>query len=103
MRWNKVNREDVIKAINEFDNNIIEYTRPRTTYLVYQGKIYPAKQIRRMGYKNVYGYNPKEHEIYGGRPTIKFLEKRGFETYWKTRDKENIEYEQQINEMRRNR
>lgn len=73
---------------------------PKSTYLIYEGIVYPGKQIRRMAHVIVYGIEPTEKEIYGGKPTIDFFEKLGFDTYWTERDTAIPEYEQQIEAMK---
>lgn len=98
--WKNVKKEDVIKAIDKFNKETPDFTNPRSTYLVYDGIIYPAKQIRKMAHEVAFGIEPTEKEIYGGKPTIVFFENLGFDTYWTERDVSVPEYERQIAEMK---
>lgn len=95
--WSKVSRENVIKAIEIFNKEKPNYSKSRTTYLVYDNIVYPGKQIRRMAYYIAFGIEP--NHFYGGKNTIDFYENLGFETYWTKRDKTISEYEVQIGEM----
>lgn len=98
--WARVEKEDVIKAIDIFNRETPNFKNPRSTYLVYDDVIYPGKQIRRMVYEVAFGVEPTEKEIYGGKQTISFFENLGFETYWTERDVSVTEYEKQITEMK---
>ena len=98
--WTSVKKDDVIKAIDIFNRETPDFKDPRSTYLVYNGVIYPGKQIRRMSYEVTFGEEPEENEIYGGKPTIDFFERLGFETYWTKRDAPVLDYEKQIVEMK---
>ena len=94
--WNSVKKEDVIKAIQIFNEVTPSYKKPSSTYLVYDDIVYPGKQIRRMSFEVAFVIEPKPQEIRGGRPTIKFFENLGFDTYWTQRDDPVIKYERQI-------
>lgn len=96
--WDKISREDVIKAIEQFKKEKTNYANSSTTYLIYDNIVYPGKQIRRMAYYITFGIEP-EH-FYGGKNTIDFYENLGFKTYWTKRDKTIPEYESQILEMK---
>lgn len=98
--WANVKKDDVLKAIDIFNRETPDFKDPRSTYLVYDGVIYPGKQIRRMSYEVAFGVKPEEKEIYGGKPTIDFFERLGFETYWTKRDVPVSDYEKQIMEMK---
>ena len=95
--WSKVSRKDVIKAIEIFDKEKPQYTKPTTTLLIYNNIVYPGKKIAKMAYYIVHGVEP---DLKGGRETINIFEKLGFDTYWKTRDEEIPEYEIQMLNMK---
>lgn len=96
--WSKVTRIDVIKAIEKFNKENPDYAKSRTTYLVYDNTVYPGKQIRRMAYEIAVGV--ESDHFFGGKNTIDFYEKLGFDTYWTRCDSEIPEYELQILKMK---
>lgn len=77
--WNEVTVEDVIKAIRLFDSENPEYPQPRSTFLVFEGKKYPAKHIRGMAYKVHFGKEISKGDYSGGQETIRFFSKLGFD------------------------
>jgi hypothetical protein len=97
MDWKDITKEDVLEAIKKFEKEKPDCYKSKTTYLVYNEIVYPGKQIRKMAYYIAFGVEP-EH-FYGGKNTVKFFEKLGFDTYWTTRDKAVPDYENQISNM----
>ena len=90
--WEKVTKEDVIKAIKIFLEENPDYPAPKNTFLLYEGRKLPAKHIRGMAYKIANKREISKAEYSGGMETIKFFEKLGFKTFYvgKKDVKENI-------------
>ena len=78
--WKLVTREHVIRAIKRFVEERPEYPAARSTYLIYEGKKYPAKHIRGMAYREAFGIEIGKDEYTGGMETVRFFERLGFET-----------------------
>lgn len=78
-RWSDITRENVIEAIRVFDSEYSKYPEAKCTFLLYNNKIYPAKHIRGMAYKEAFGQEIKKSEFTGGAETVKFFEKLGFD------------------------
>ena len=80
-KWDNITKKDIIKAIDEFDKNPEKYDKykSRSTFLIYKGKEYPAKHIRRIAYVQKYNESPDDGIFSGGKQTKDFLEKLGFE------------------------
>ena len=78
--WKLVTREHVICAIKRFVEERPEYPAARSTYLIYEGKKYPAKHIRGMAYREAFGIEIGKDEYSGGMETVRFFERLGFET-----------------------
>lgn len=77
--WNEITKEDVIEAIKLFDAENPEYPEPRSTFLLYGGKKYPAKHIRGMAYKVHYRDDISKADYSGGQETVRFFERLGFD------------------------
>lgn len=77
--WSEITKEDVVKAIELFDAENSEYPEPRTTFLLYGNKKYPAKHIRGMAYKVHYGIEISKEDFTGGQETVRFFERLGFD------------------------
>ncbi len=95
INWSDITAVDVIEAIKLFDFENPEYPEPRSTFLVYNGRKYPAKHIRGMAYKVHYGVNISKEDYSGGEQTVRFFQKLGFEMQYtrqniSTRDSKNI-------------
>lgn len=80
--WNEVTREDILKAIHIFNSERPTCPEPRTTFLVFNGKKYPAKHIRGMAYQIHFGREIRKGEYSGGQDTVRFFEKLGFEMHY---------------------
>ena len=80
INWGLVTKADVIEAIRTFDMENPEHPEPRSTYLLYEGRKYPAKHIRGMAYKVHFGQEVRKADFSGGQETIRFFAKLGFET-----------------------
>ena len=76
--WNSITREHVLKAIDLFIKEEINYPGAKSTFLLYNGKKLPAKHIRGMAYKVAYGKEISKQEFSGGKETARFFEKLGF-------------------------
>lgn len=84
--WNEITREDVVRAIRIFDAERPTCPEPRSTFLVYNGKEYPAKHIRGMAYKVHFGSKISKEDYSGGQETVRFFEKLGFEMHYMHRN-----------------
>lgn len=80
--WKDISREDVEKAISFFEANTPDYPEPRSTFLLFNGKKYPAKHIRGMAYKVHFGQEISKNNFAGGQETVRFFERLGFETQY---------------------
>ena len=80
--WSEITKEDVKKAISVFESDNSDYPEPRSTFLVYKGKKYPAKHIRGMAYKVHFGEEISKNAYTGGQETVRFFDKLGFETQY---------------------
>lgn len=81
-KWAEITREDVINAIRMFELENPTYPEPRSTFLLYEGKKYPAKHVRGMAYQIHFGEEILKSEYSGGGETVRFFEKLGFETQY---------------------
>lgn len=81
--WKEVTKEDVIKAIRIFEEENPVYPEPRSTFLLYNGKKYPAKHIRGMAYRVHFGQEIRKGDYTGGQETVNFFDKLGFEMQYK--------------------
>jgi very-short-patch-repair endonuclease len=82
-QWENITADDVKKAIELFDKTNENYPEPRNTFLIYNGKKYPAKHIRGLAY---YVANKKEiskSEYSGGQETVNFFRKLDFTVQYK--------------------
>lgn len=79
INWNKITKDDILEAIELFDNNQPEYGNPRGLFLIFNGKKYPAKVIRRLAYNLKYEDYITDDQFKGGSYTIKFFNKYGFD------------------------
>ncbi|MEG2290853.1 MAG: hypothetical protein RSA29_07465 [Clostridium sp.] len=82
INWMDIKWEDVIKAIEIFNNENPEYPSPKSTFLIYNGKKLPAKHIRGMAYKVAYGKEISKNDFGGGMETVRFFERLGFEVFY---------------------
>lgn len=98
-KWSEVTVEDVIKAVNMFESENPEYPEPRSTFLLYNGKKYPAKHIRQMAYKVHFGQEIRKADFSGGEETVRFFERLGFQTQY-THKSVNTHPMQKINTLK---
>lgn len=80
--WSTITRKDVIKAIQVFTKDNPEYPEPKSTFLLFDGKKLPAKHIRGMAYKEVYGTEISKNDYAGGMETVRFFRKLGFDVFY---------------------
>ena len=80
--WKEVKREDVIKAIELFNHDNPDFPTPRNTFLIYEGKKYPAKHIRGMAYKVHFNKEISKSQYTGGQETCNFFTRLGFEVQY---------------------
>lgn len=81
--WSEVTSEDVLHAIREFVSSTPEYPEPKSTYLVYEGRHFPAKHIRGMAYEYHFHQPISKNDFSGGMETVSFFRKLGFEVDYK--------------------
>lgn len=77
-KWGNITADDVKKAIELFSNSIESYPEPRNTFLVYNGKKYPAKHIRGLAFYIANGREISKSEYNGGQETVNFFERLNF-------------------------
>lgn len=77
--WDNVKASDVKKAIKFFDNDLENFPQPKNTFLIYNGKKYPAKHIRGIAYKIANKEEILKSEYSGGKETSDFFKKLGFD------------------------
>jgi len=81
INWNAVRSEHIHKACELFDAGAAIPSRPAlTTFLVLNGRCYPAKFIRGLAHKLATGTQPTADEYAGGLETVAFFRKLGFDT-----------------------
>lgn len=81
--WQNVTAVHIKKAIEIIDQGNVQFPEPRNTFLVYNGKNYPAKHIRGMAYKMANGADISKNEYSGGEETARFLRNLGFTVDYK--------------------
>ena len=81
-KWSEITREDVINAVHKFELENPDFPEAKSTFLLYNGKKYPAKHIRGMAYEVHYNEKISKGEFSGGAETVRFFEKLGFETQY---------------------
>ena len=79
IKWTEITNIDVINAIKKFDKENPEFPQPKSTFLIYNEKKYPAKHIRGMAYEIHYGVKISKSEFGGGMETVRFFQRLGFE------------------------
>lgn len=77
--WDEINPNDVIKAIRIFDSDNQKYPEARSTFLIFEGRKYPAKHIRGIAYQVHFGAEISKENFSGGKETVKFFSRLGFE------------------------
>ncbi|WP_303790746.1 carbon-nitrogen hydrolase family protein [Ruminococcus flavefaciens] len=82
LKWNEITSEDVINAIYAFEFERPDYPAAKSTFLIYNGKKYPAKHIRGMAYKIHFGVDISKNDYAGGKETEMFFKKLGFEVQY---------------------
>lgn len=86
LNWKHISAKNVIDAIHMFEKSNEEYPAPKNTFLMYDGKEYPAKHIRALSYKAAFGVEASKSEFSGGKETVRFFEKLGFKVKYLPRD-----------------
>jgi hypothetical protein len=81
--WSQITQEHVSKAVELFDREKPDYRPAQNTFLVINHIEYPAKFIRGMAYKLATGFELTHNDYSGGKETVRFLNKLGFEVKYK--------------------
>ena len=76
--WEKVTKEHILLAIQEFDNSKEPYARSWNTFLLYNDIEYPAKHIRWLAFRIANKKEISKETYNGGAPTVNFFIERGF-------------------------
>lgn len=82
-KWKNINADNVKKAIELFEKTNENYPEPRNTFLIYNGKKYPAKHIRGIAYFIANGKEISKSEYSGGQETVNFFKKLDFTVQYK--------------------
>ena len=61
--WQEIRKEEIIRAIEKFIEEEPECPEPKNTFLIYEGKRLPAKNIRGMAYDIHYGKAIRKSEF----------------------------------------
>ncbi len=77
-KWENVTVKHVHNAIALFDSEEEEYPPAKNTFLIYNGREYPAKHIRWIAYRLAHKKEISKEEFSGGKETADFFIKLGF-------------------------
>ncbi len=99
--WSIVKREHVIEACNLYDMERRIPPRPsRNTFLLLNGRRYPAKFIRGVAYELATGRKLNPNIDYeGGKQTADFFKRLGFDIEYKGKDKPAFHVEEPAPEL----
>ena len=78
--WDQITSMDVYEAVKGFDETMPKHPSAKTTFLIVNDRLYPAKHIRGMAYEVHFGREIKKSDYTGGIETIKFFQNLGFKT-----------------------
>jgi hypothetical protein len=84
--WSAVKREHVIEACRRYDAGEKPARDAISTFLIHEGKEYPAKFIRGLAYKIATGRAITSEDYTGGSETAVFLRGLGFEVRYEPRN-----------------
>jgi hypothetical protein len=87
-KWGNVKNEHVLAAIIKLESSGEAFPEPKSTYLIFEGKPYPAKHIRGMAYEIANGEPIGKNDYSGGDETVNFLRGLGFMAEKTNRSKE---------------
>lgn len=76
--WDHINASHVLEAICVYNQNPNAYTRSVSTFLVHDGRRYPAKAIRGIAYGICHGRSISQSDFQGGQETMRFFRRLGF-------------------------
>lgn len=77
-KWGNVKNEHVLAAIIKLESSGEAFPEHKSTYLIFEGKHYPAKHIRGMAYEIANGEPIGKNDYSGGDETVNFLRGLGF-------------------------
>ncbi|MCK4346984.1 MAG: hypothetical protein KAW47_00055 [Thermoplasmatales archaeon] len=81
--WSNIKRAHVLRAIQLFDRKAGNYPEARNTFLIHNGKKYPAKHIRGLAYQIVNKKEISKYDYSGGKETANFFQQLDFEVEYK--------------------
>ncbi len=79
MKWTDITREDVLEAIRRFVAYQPEHPKAKFTFLIHDGRKFPAKHIRGMAYEVHFKEKAYKSDFSGGKETVYFFLRLGFE------------------------
>ena len=77
--WTNITKDNLLDAIEFFDNKNPDYMNPKGLFLIYNNKKYPAKTIRKLAYNIKNDVYINEDMFKGGSYTVKFFNNMGFD------------------------
>lgn len=77
--WDNVTAQHIKAAIEKFEKIDESHPEPRNTFLLFNGKKYPAKHIRGLAFELANNREIRKSEYSGGKETATFFNKRGFD------------------------
>ncbi len=77
-KWDKITKEHIVKAIEEFEKSQKKYPGAKNTFLIYKGDKFPAKTIRGLAFEIANKETLGKDQYSGGKETVKFFERYGF-------------------------
>jgi hypothetical protein len=79
--WDRVAKQHVVQACHLLDSGEARPTRPaQSTFLIVNGKRYPAKFVRGLAYRLATGRELRSDEYSGGEETVRFFRSLGMTT-----------------------
>lgn len=76
--WQGITADHVVEAIRRYDEHPERYSRARHTFVLYDGKRYPAKAIRGIAYQVCFGETISQEAFTGGQETARFFQRLKF-------------------------
>jgi very-short-patch-repair endonuclease len=77
--WKQITPVHILAAFQLYEKHPEQYSRSKSTFVVYGGKSYPAKAIRGIAYTVCHGVAIRSDEYAGGVETVRFFTRLGFQ------------------------